>query len=438
MVMQELATRDYFTDHSILLDPYAYFDAVRELGPVCELPGQNMVAVTGFEEALEVLRNTEDFSSAICVQGPALQLTFEPVGSDISEQIESHRSDFHGGDSLVTLDNQPHNFSRAIISRLFTPSKLKANEAFMEGYAKELVGSVVAKGRCDLVNEVATPFVTLVIADLLGVPAEDRQLFMDVINDAPPPGSLDSHNIAPEDQPLAVMARYFIKYVLDRRQNPKDDVLSDLSNAKFPDGSTPDADEIVRLSTFLFGAGQDTSAKLITSCLRYIIDTPGLQQTLRDDISIIPDMIEEVLRLEGSSKMTSRIAKKDTHIGEMPIPAGTKVFVALAAANRDPRRFDNPHAFVLGRAKAKEHLAFGRGAHVCAGSPLARTEVRVLLEQFLTQTSDIDFDEAVHGPRGSRQLDYEPSFIVRGLSQMRLKFKAGVVRSNEPALTERV
>jgi cytochrome P450 len=245
---------------------------------------------------------------------------------------------------------------------------------------------------------------------------------MDVIDAAPPPGSLDSHSIAPEDQPLVVMGRYFIKYVLDRRQNPADDVLSDLANAKFPDGSIPDAEEIVRLSTFLFGAGQDTSAKLITNCLRYIIETPDLQRTLRDDIGLLPDMIEEVLRLEGSSKMTSRIARKNTRIGDMPIAAGTKIFVALAAANRDPRRFEDPHAFVLGRPKIKEHLAFGRGAHVCAGSPLARVEVRVLLEQFLAQTSDIDFDEAVHGPRGSRRLHYEPSFIVRGLAQMHLKF----------------
>jgi cytochrome P450 len=418
--MQKLAERDYFTDHSILLDPYEYFDAVRAIGPVCELPGQNMVAVTGYDEALEVLKNSQDFSSIISTSGPAMPLAFKPSGSDITAQIEANRPQFHGAELLVALDDERHNFSRSIISRLFTPSKLKANEAFMEAYAKQLVGEVVAKGGCNLVRDVATPFVTLVIADLLGVPADERQFFMDVIDAAPPPGSLDASDIADENQPLAVMGRYFINYVLDRRQHPKNDVLSDLSNATFPDGSLPDPAEVVRLATFLFGAGQDTSAKLITNAMRYIIETPGLQDQLRSDIGLIPDMLEEVLRLEGSSKMTARLARRDTKIGSLAIPAGTKIFIGLAAANRDPKRWEDPHMFKLGRPKIKEHIAFGRGAHVCAGAPLARAEVRVIMEQFILQTSTIDFDEAVHGPKGARKLDYEPSFIVRGLAQMHL------------------
>ena len=182
--------------------------------------------------------------------------------------------------------------------------------------------------------------------------------------------------------------------------------------------------EIVRLATFLFAAGQDTSAKLLGNSMRYIVDEPGLQQKLRADRSLIPQLIEEVLRLEGSTKMTARLARRNTRIGDMEIPLGTKVFVALAAANRDPRRWNAPQEFNLNRERIKEHVAFGRGAHVCAGAPLARVEVRVILERFIEHTSEIDLSEEKHGSRGKRDLDFEPSFIIRGLSQLHLKMKS--------------
>jgi cytochrome P450 len=132
-------------------------------------------------------------------------------------------------------------------------------------------------------------------------------------------------------------------------------------------------------------------------------------------------MMEEVLRLEGSSKATTRLARRDTRIGDIEVPAGTKVMIALAAISRDPRRWNDPNMFILNRPKIKEHLSFGRGAHTCAGAPLARVEVRVLLEKFIEYTSNIDFDESKHGKSGNRLLDFEASFIVRGLSELHLK-----------------
>lgn len=421
--MENLAEHDYFSDYSILKEPYAYFEAIRAKGPIYQLPGNGIVVVTGFDEVLDVIRNAEDFSSVIAPQGPAAALPFKPEGSDITSQIEAHRTEFIGGDLMVALDDQPHKYSRSLLNPLFTPSRLKANEAFIARYSDELVKAAVAKGGCDLIKEIATPFVTMVIADLLGVPADDRQLFMDAIEAGPPPGSLNSDDLMAQNQPLVIMGMHFVNYVSDRRDNPREDVLSELSNAKYPDGSTPDALEIVRLATFLFGAGQDTSAKLIGNAMRFIVDQPGLQQELRADPSLIPALMEEVLRLEGSTKMTARIARKDTRIGDLEVPAGTTVMLALAAANRDPRRWEEPQAFMLNRPKIKEHLAFGRGGHVCAGAPLARAEVRVLLEKFLEHTADIDLAAVKHGPKGDRSLEYEPSFIIRGLAELHLELK---------------
>ena len=313
-----------------------------------------------------------------------------------------------------------HALSRSLLTRLFTPSRLKANEQFISEYSDQLVKQAVAKGGCELIKQIATPFVTLVIADLLGVPADDRQLFMDAIEAGAPPGSLDSNDLMAQNQPLVIMGMYFAGYVQDRRQNPRADILSELANATYPDGSTPEALEVVRLATFLFGAGQDTSAKLLGNAMKFIVDQPGLQDRLRSDPSLIPAMLEEVLRLEGSTKMTARLARKDSHIGDLKVPAGTTVMLALSAANRDPRRWQDPEAFTLDRPKIKEHLAFGRGAHVCAGAPLARSEVRIILEQFLQHTSKIDLVEEQHGPRNNRNFDYEASFIIRGLARLHL------------------
>lgn len=418
------ATRevDYFTDHSVLLDPYDFFDEIRGKGPVHQLESRDIVMVTGYQEALEVLNNPADFSSVIAPGGPVVPLPFLPEGADITAQIEAHRGEIPTAELLVALDDRPHSFSRAILNRLFVPSRLKANEAFIRELADEMVRAVVAKGRCELISEVATPFVTLVIADLLGVPAADRDAFTKVISEGPPPGSMDAEGATTDVSPLEYMAGFFVGYLLDRRANPRDDVLTELAQATYPDGSTPDVGELVRLSTFLFGAGQDTSAKLLANSLRYLIEAPELQRKLREDRSLIAPFIEEVLRLEGSSKVTFRLARKDSALGGVAIPAGKKIVIALAAANRDPRRWDDPRAFRFDRPRIKEHLAFGRGPHVCSGAPLARIEIRIILDRFLEHTSQIDFVPEQHGGPGERRLSYEPSFIVRGLSEMFLKF----------------
>lgn len=420
--MNELVNRDYFTDYEVLKDPYAWFEAVREHGPVYKPEDRDYLIVTGFAETLEVMRNTADFSAIIGLQGAALPLPFTPEGSDITDQIEAHRLDFHGGDLLVNLDDKPHTNMRALVNTLFTPSRLKANEEFFADFADRMVRNAVAKGQIDLVKDIATPFVTMVIADLLGVPMEDRQKFMDVIAQAPCPGNLEGDmSLDAENHPFVIMGSYFAGYVFDRVSNPKDDVLTELVRGTYPDGTKPEPTDIVKLGMFMFGAGQDTSAKLLGNAMRFIVDVPGLQEQLRADPKLVPALIEEVLRLEGSTKQTARLARRDTKIGDLFVPAGTRVLLAIAAANRDPRRWDDPHAFVLNRPRIKEHVAFGRSAHTCAGAPLARVEVRVILEKFLEHTSHIDIDEKTHGPKGQRNLDFEPSFIIRGLSELQVK-----------------
>ncbi len=419
--MPELIERDYFSDYEILKEPYAFFDALREHGPVYQPPGRDYFVVTGFDETLEVLREHDSFSAVIALQGAAAPLPFQPAGADITAQIEAHRLQFPGGDQVVNLDDEQHARLRALINTLFVPSRLKASEAFIAAYCDDLVKRAVAAGGVELIKDIATPFVTVVVADLLGVPVEDRQIFMDAIAKAPPPGSLDGGNpMEGADHPFAVMGTYFSGYIHSRRTSPQADILSELAEAKYADGTTPELHDIVQLGMFMFGAGQDTSAKLLGNAMKYIVERPDLQDRLRADPALIPAFLEEVLRLEGSTKQTARLARKATRIGGIDIPAGSRLLVALSAANRDPARWNDPDALVLDRPKIKEHVGFGRGKHVCAGAPLARVEVRVILEKFLSCTSKIELDPAQH-PGGIGDLVYEPSFIIRGLAEMHLK-----------------
>lgn len=418
--MLKLEDRDFFTDFGIAKDPYPFFDAVRAHGPVWQPEGRDYLIVTGFDETVEILNNHRDFSAIIGLAGAAASLPFEPEGSDITDQIEANRSQILGGDQVVMLDDEPHTKLRSLMNRLFVPSRLKANELFMTGLSERMVRNVVSKGHCNLISEIATPFVTLVIADLLGVPDEDRDTFMAMIDASPAPGNLDAslNTHDGEMHPMVAMTGYFYRYISARQESPQDDILTELAQAEYHDGTRPSMMDLMTLGVFMFGAGQDTSAKLLGNAMRFIIDEPGLQQQLRADPSLIPALLEEVLRLEGSTKQLSRLARRDTKIGDLPVKAGTKVLIGIPGGNRDPRRWENPNAFQLNRPKIKEHVAFGRGKHVCAGAPLARAEVRIIIEKLLEQTAHIDLDESRHGPAGNRNFDYEPSFIIRGLSEL--------------------
>ncbi len=197
--------------------------------------------------------------------------------------------------------------------------------------------------------------------------------------------------------------------------------MSELATASYPDGSTPELLEVVMAAMFLFAAGQDTSAKLLGNAVRHLCEHPELQSRLRAEPAMIGPFIEEMLRLEGSTKVTFRLTLEDVELGGTAIPAGKPVVVAIAAANRDPARWSEPEAFRLDRKDGIQHLAFGRGPHTCIGAALARAEVKALLQTLLQQTSAITLDEEKHGPAAARELVYEPSYIIRGLDELHVR-----------------
>jgi cytochrome P450 len=222
--------------------------------------------------------------------------------------------------------------------------------------------------------------------------------------------------------PLAWLYDTFSAYIEDRRRNPAGDILTGLAAATFPDGSEPEPLDVARIAANLFAAGQETTVRLLSFAFQVVGERPELQQRLREDRSLIPDFVEECLRIEGPVKGDFRLAKMPTTVGGVDIPAGTFLFIANSAANRDPRKFENPGEFRLGRENARLHVAFSRGIHACPGAPLARAEATVSLNRMFDRTSNIRISEKVHGSPDARRYSYLPTFILRGLTHLNLEF----------------
>ncbi|WP_280425899.1 cytochrome P450 [Nocardia carnea] len=424
--MSDLASADYFSDPAIAQDPYEYLDHLRSRNPVFREPHYGVVTVTGYREAIEVFRNQDDFSAAVSVSGPFPPLPFQPEGDDIGAQIEAHRHRFRISEHMVTMDPPDHTRTRGLLNRLLTPKRLKENEDFMWAQADRQLDEFLADGRCEFLGRYAKPFATLVIADLLGVPDGDRDEFRARLAGQTTPGSIEGsmYHDAPGTNPLEWLDDTFSAYITDRRANPRGDILGVLASTMYPDGSEPSVIELVRPATFLFAAGQETVTKLLSAAVRVLGEKPEYQQILREDRSLIGPFIEESLRTESPTKVDFRLARRRTTLGDVDIPAGTVVMLCLTAANRDPRKFEDPDEFRLDRRNAREHIAFGRGIHTCAGAPLARIEGQVTLNRLLDRVTDIAIDDTVHGPATDRNYSYEPTFLLRGLRELNITFNS--------------
>lgn len=181
---------------------------------------------------------------------------------------------------------------------------------------------------------------------------------------------------------------------------------------------------MVHIATFLFIAGHETTARLLSSALRVRAEDIDLQESLRANRDRIPNFIEEMLRLESPIKSDFRLAQVATKLGGVDIPAGTTMMLLPGAANRDPSHFDCPADLRIDRPNARQNVAFARGVHSCPGGPLARIEGRVTIERMLDRLRDIRIDEDHHGPAHDRRFDYVPLYIIRGLQELHLEFTA--------------
>jgi cytochrome P450 len=418
--LSDFESVDFFTDASLIPDPYPYFDHLRQRCPVLPQSQAGVVAITGHQEALAVYKDPA-FSSCVSVAGPFSGLPFEPQGDDIGELIEQHRPQIPMSEHIVTQDPPVHTRTRGLLSRLLTPKRLKENEDFMWRLADQQLDEFVSRGKCEFLDDYARPFSGLVIADLLGVPPEDHEEFRAVFS-GQVVGGIEDDSLTRAHNPLEYLNEKFSAHIVERRREPRADVLTELAQAKYPDGSTPEVIDVVRLAAFLFAAGQETTTKLLSFGIRLVAEHPELQTLLREDRSRIPAFVEETLRTESPVKCHFRMARTSTSIGDTLIPAGSTVMLLPGASNRDARKFEDPNKFRVDRPNVREHVAFGRGNHSCPGAPLARAEGRISLNRILDRMSDITVLEAEHGPPDARRYTYEPTWQMRGLTELHLGF----------------
>lgn len=421
--MTDWSTIDFFNDETLVEDPYPYFEQLRSQCPVLPLEHLGVVAVSGYDALSEVYRDTDTYSSCNSVVGPFATFPVPLQGDDVSDLVDRYRDQLPMHEHMVTMDPPMHTRERALLMRLITPKRLRENESFIWKMADKQLDEILDQGRCELVGDFAQPFAMLVVADLLGVPEEDHERFRQGFGLSRAPGEVGAGAEGnPDINALGWLDDWFAGYIEDRRLHPRNDVLTDLALARYPDGTIPEVTKVVRSATFLFAAGQETTARLLATAAKHLAEHPAMQDQLRQHHEQIQTYVEEMLRLESPVKADFRLAKRHTTLAGVEIPAGTPVMLLNGAANRDPARFECPAEFSMDRTNLHAHMAFGRGAHSCPGGPLARAEARIAIQRILERTRNICLDESHHGPPGDRRFRYEPTWILRGLHDLHLTF----------------
>ncbi len=420
----DFASIDFFTDRSLYDNPYPYFEWLRSQGAVWREPFHDVVMVTGYDEAKVIYNDNATFSSCNAVSGPFPGFPVPLVGEDVTDLIEQHRDELPFSDQLPTFDPPKHQDHRGLLMRLITPKRLKENEAFMWRIADQQISEFIDNGACEWIAEYTSPVTLLVIADLLGVPEADHSEFQDELQSNRRARSAvgSSDGAAMAHKPLEFLYDRFTKYIEECRRTPREDVMTGLALATFPDGTLPNVVDAMRIAANLFAAGQETTARLLGNAFQFLGERPDIQIKLRDDRSLIPAFIEESLRVESPIKGDFRLSRVPSTIGGVELPAGTTVMLLNGAANRDPRMFENPSEFKLDRPNGRHHIGFGFGLHTCAGAPLARSEARITIERILDRIENIGINETEHGNANERHYTYAPTFMLRGVQNLHLTF----------------
>jgi cytochrome P450 family 150 subfamily A5 len=419
--MTNFESFDGYYEQSIVTDPYPYWDFARERCPVWREPYHGTVLITGYDEAVSIYRDNNRWSS--CNTASGLQPFPVPLeGDDVSDLIDEYGSQLIFGDELGAFDPPKHTAHRALLMRLLTPKRLSQNEAFMWRLADMQIDEIIEREECEFIYDFAHPFTAVIISDLLGIPEEEWPEVRAEISKKrlayTTTGGVDEM-VA---DPFALMRERFNRYVASRRDDPRHDVLSELAQATFPDGTLPEIHEVASIAANLFGAGQETTVHMLSAALRRIAEDPVLQQLLRNDRSRISNFIEEVLRVDTPLKGVFRLSRVPTAVAGVDMPAATTAMLVLGAANRDARFFECPNEFRADRENSRRHLAFGHGIHSCVGASLARAEGRVAIERLFDRTADIRISEAHHGPSGARRYDYRSSYVIRAMLGLHLEY----------------
>jgi cytochrome P450 len=399
-------------DPSVQKCPYDAYARLRQEAPVYHMPSTGHYVVTRYEDLREVLRQPNVFSNHMPLQER------RPGGPNPDVVAIYENEGWQQTTTLQRTDPPEHHRYRQYIDRTFTVSRVRKMTPYIEGIINDLIDGFIDKGTVEFVSEFAVPLPTLVIADQFGVPREEApklKFWSDAAMEAlglmiEPARELECARIAIEAQ------HYFANQFEDRRENPRDDMISDLV-APPPDGSEPmSMQELLDMMSQLLNGGFQTTTAALGLGWKLLLEHPEQMSQLREKPELIPNFVEEVLRLETPVQALFRKVTEDTRLGGVDIPKGAEVILLYGSANRDEEKFDDVERFDVCRKNAGAHLAFGAGTHFCPGAMLARQEMISTFTIMLDRMDDIQF-----APEQD-DFDFPPSLVHRNLRTLHISF----------------
>ncbi|MBW5420635.1 cytochrome P450 [Streptomyces sp. BG9H] len=383
------------------VDPYPIYADLRERGPVHKVrtpEGQEVWLIVGHDEAREALADS--------------RLSKKPLPLLLG-QAESGAGAFS---NMLQSDPPQHTRLRKLVAREFTGRRIEALRPGIERVTGKLLDDMLAAPdhRADLVAALAFPLPITVIFELLGVPTEDAATFHAWSTDLMTPPNPMAEAAAAQN-----VATYLVKLAEDKRVNPGDDLLSALVGMADGENDQLSDDELLGMCFLLLIAGHETTINLISNGVRALLDNPRQLAALREDLTLVDNAVEEMLRYDGAVETsTDRITAEPVEIGGVVIPRHEYVLVALNAANRAPERFEAPDEFDI-RRDARGHIAFGHGIHYCMGAPLARMEAQIAIRALVERcpTLELDADPA--------DLPWVSGMLIRGVRRLPVRWTPG-------------
>ena len=401
--------------------PYPFYEALHEEAPVHFVPELGMAVVSTYDLLTEVVHDPITYSSAIPT-GPA-DLVGEQAEAVDEDLAELRRINLRSSAPTLLAADPPHHMRyRSLVNKALSARRV----ARMEGYVREIVTGVIDDfiddGKCDFTKQFADEIPMAVVADQIGVPRADLKDYKKRADAAI--GGIE-RQIPPEEERAilkgaAELQEYFLMRAQERRENPKDDILTTLATAEMDhpeDGKRPLNDsEILSILSQLQVAGKETTAHCIGSTMLLFIENPDELAKVQADPSLIHNMVEETLRTETPVRALFRTTTKPVTLGGVDLPEGQLMMLIYAAANRDENQFENAADFEVERENAREQMAFSAGPHYCIGAALARMEIRVAFEEVLKRMKNFRLDPEYPTPK------HQTSYILRGLEELHIQF----------------
>src|SRR3984885_3498929 len=367
-----------FDPHRVA-DPYPTYAWLRAARPIWR-PVERVYVLSRHEDCAAVLRDPR-FGRA---EGGRLEMRRVGQGTEVTAERPAVRS-------FLALNPPDHTRLRKLVSRAFTPARVRDLGPRIEAIAGGLIEAASAPGeRVDLIEALASPLPVTVISELLGVPPADYDRLVswsDALARGLDPGFL----ISAEDRERQQVARaefgaYLTELIDQRRRSPGDDLVSALGTGA--DGDVLSEEELIATCILLLVAGHETTTSLMGSAVLGLIQHPKQLALLRAEPELMADAVEEFLRYDPPVQLTARVALTDASIGPVPIAAGSAALMLVGAANRDPALCPDPERLDVTRPPTR-HVSFGQGIHFCLGAPLARLETQIVLRLLLRRPDDL-------------------------------------------------